>query len=122
MAAYFDQIGNTVDSLRCLIISADSGFDIAYMNLFSMDLLKKILSIQEGSKLDSMLNELIDGSHNSCARYFKAVRLLVGDTPAEGVSSLKRFRQNRRKSLLIKILTMFITIRWLLQKNLQMPF
>lgn len=97
MAAYFDQIGNTVDSLRCLIISADSGFDIAYMNLFSMDLLKRILSIQEGSKLDSMLNELIDGSHNSCARYFKAVRLLVGDTPAEGVSLLKRFRQNPKK-------------------------
>lgn len=97
MAVYFDQIGNTVDSLRCLIISADSGSDIAYKNLFSMDLLKKVLSIQEGSKLDSMLNELIDGSYNSCARYFKAVRLLVGDTPAEGVSLLKMFRQNPKK-------------------------
>lgn len=97
MASYFNQIGNTLDSLRCLIISADGGCDIAYMNLFSMDLLKKVLSIQEGFKLDAMLNELIDGSYSSCARYFKAVRILVGDSPEEGVVLLKRFRQNPKK-------------------------
>lgn len=97
MAAYFYRIGNTLDALRCLIVSADGGCDFAYLTLFNIELLKSMLSIQDSSKLDAMLNELVDGSHSSSARYFKAVRLLAGDTPTEGVAHMKTFRQTPKK-------------------------
>ncbi|MFE4109430.1 hypothetical protein [Kosakonia sp. YIM B13611] len=97
MAAYFYRKGNILDALRCLIISADGGFDIAYMTLFNIELLKKILCIQDRSKFDAMLKELIGGSHSSCARYFKAVELLAGDSPGEGIALLKKFRQTPKK-------------------------
>lgn len=97
IAAYFYRTGNTLDALRCLIISADGGCDIAYMTLFNIELLKRILNIEEGDRLDAMLNELIDGSHSSCARYFKAVRLLAGDTPTKGIALMERFLQTPKK-------------------------
>lgn len=97
MAAYFDRKGNTLDALRCLIISADGGCDFAYLTLFNNELLKSILWIQDSSKLDAMLNELIDGSHSSSARYFKAVRLMVGATPIEGMALMESFCQTPKK-------------------------
>ncbi len=97
IAAYLYQTGNILDALRCLIISADGGCNIAYMTLFSIDLLKSILMINECTRLNSMLDELIDGSHNSCARYFKAILLLIEGAFTEGITLMNKFRQAPKK-------------------------
>ncbi|MDE8755128.1 hypothetical protein PZA22_11585 [Pectobacterium polaris] len=97
IAAYLDRVGNTLDSLRCLIIAADGGADLAYMGIFHINILMKFLKIQDVVSLDRMLDELISGSHNTCARYFKAIRLLSGTTPADGIELMRSFRQGPKK-------------------------
>lgn len=97
IAAFLDGVGNKLDSLRCLIISADSGSDLAYMSIFHIDILMSFLRIQDTVSLDNMLDELMAKSHNSCARYFKSIRLLSDSVPLDGFNLLKEFSKSPKK-------------------------
>lgn len=97
MAMHLAAKRNYIDSLRCLIISADGGFDIAYMSIFQISTLKNMFKIQKVSLVENMLKELEEASHASSANYFKGMLMLFSNQRAEGVSILKRFLKEPKK-------------------------
>ncbi|WP_338508079.1 hypothetical protein [Pseudomonas poae] len=97
MAVHFAASRNYIDSLRCLIISADGGCDIAYMSIFQISTLKNMFNIQEISLVENMLRELEGASHASSANYFKGMLMLFSNQRAEGISVLKRFLKEPKK-------------------------
>jgi hypothetical protein len=97
MAAYLASKGNYLDSLRCLIISADGGFDVAYMSLFRIEILKSLLRIENIALLDEMLDELSGVSHSSSARYFKGMVCLLQQRNAEGAALLEEFMKTPKR-------------------------
>ena len=96
MAMHLAAKGNHIDSLRCLIISADGGSDIAYMSIFQITNLKNMLKIQ-AEPLESMLNELAEATHASSANYFKGILKLFSNNPAAGMAILKNFLKEPKK-------------------------
>jgi len=96
MALHLAAKGNYIDSLRCLIISADGGCDIAYMSIFQITNLKNMLQIQ-AEPLESMLNELAEATHASCANYFKGILKLFSNNHAAGMAILKSFLKEPKK-------------------------
>ncbi|MEE1921572.1 hypothetical protein V0R50_06535 [Pseudomonas sp. 148P] len=97
MAIHLAAKGNYIESLRCLIISADGGSDMAYMSIFQISTLTNMFKIQEKILIESMLEELIDASHASSANYFKGMLKLFSDKQTEGISILKNFLKEPRK-------------------------
>lgn len=91
IAIHLANKGNFLDSLRCLIISADSGFDIAYLNIFSIDILNNMLKIDNSELLHTMLDELIDVNELSSAHYFKGILSLFLADKFEGIAILEKF-------------------------------
>lgn len=77
MAEFLARQDNYVDSLRCLIISADSGNDIAYMSIFNSENLRAFLDEKALDRLDEMLKSLLVASNASCARYFQIISSIV---------------------------------------------
>ncbi|WP_139346961.1 hypothetical protein [Pseudomonas oryzihabitans] len=98
MAAHLKSKGNHIETLRCLIVSADGGSDIAYMSIFSIDILIDMFKIQEISQLESMLDEL-SATHSSCARYFKGMLMLFQGKKADGISILEAYSNNPKKQI-----------------------
>lgn len=96
MALHLAAKGNPIDSLRCLIISADGGFDIAYMSIFQITHLKNMFQIQ-ADPLESMLNELAEATHASSANYFKGILKLFSNNPPAGIIILKNFLKEPKK-------------------------
>lgn len=97
MAVHLAAKRNYLDSLRCIIISADGGCDIAYMSIFQISTLTNMFKIQEKSLVESMLKELEEASHASSANYFKGMLMLFSNQRTEGVSILKRFLKEPKK-------------------------
>lgn len=96
MALHLAAKGNYIDSLRCLITSADGGFDIAYMSIFQITNLKNMFQIQ-AEPLESMLNELAEATHASSANYFKGMLRLFSNNPTAGIDILKNFLKEPKK-------------------------
>lgn len=97
MAVYLASKRNYQDSLRCLIISADGGFDIAYMSLFRIEILTSLFKIENTALLDEMLVELSKASHSSSARYFRGMLLLLQERKDEGAALLTEFMKAPKK-------------------------
>lgn len=97
MASYFDKEGDILNSIRCLIIAADGGMDLAYMGILDIGILLNILKLKNITAFDSMLDELIRSTHNSCARYFKSVQLLASGDINNGIQVMVEFRKNTKK-------------------------
>lgn len=97
MAAYLASKGNYLDSLRCLVISADGGCDIAYMSLFQIEILTNLFKIENADLLDEMLVALSDASHSSSARYFRGMLLLLRERKNEGIAVLKEFMKTPKR-------------------------
>lgn len=97
MAVHLAAKRNYTDSLRCLIIAADGGCDIAYMSIFQMGTLKNMFDIQDVGVIENMLKELEEASHASSANYFKGMLMLFSNQRAEGVSILRRFLKEPKK-------------------------
>ncbi|WP_062034271.1 hypothetical protein [Acinetobacter sp. BMW17] len=77
IAMYLARNKNFIDSLRCLLISADSGLDLAYLNLFDITVITNMFQIKDVLALETMLEELLKVSDYSTARYFKGMLLLL---------------------------------------------
>jgi hypothetical protein len=99
ISKYLSRNKNFLDSLRCLIISADSGFDIAYITLFDISIITNMLKIQDLSSIEAMLDELLQVSNYSGARYFKGIISLLQEKRIEGKSLLKSFMQVPKRQL-----------------------
>jgi len=99
MSRYFARNKNFLDSLRCLIISADSGFDIAYITLFDISIITNMLKIQDLSSIETILDELLQVSNYSGARYFKGILSLLQEKRIEGKALLKSFMQTPKRQL-----------------------
>lgn len=98
MSIYLSKKNNVIDSLRCLIVAADRGADIAYMSLFNLPLLKQLSTFEDKASLFDMLEELSTMSYYSVARYFKAVLLLAQEDPSQGIRLLKDFKKNPKNT------------------------
>ena len=88
---------NYIDSLRCLIVSADGGCDIAYMTIFQISTLKNMFNIQQASLIELMLKELAEASHASSANYFNGMLMLFLNQQAVGIPILKSFLREPKK-------------------------
>jgi len=95
MAAHLASKGNHIESLRCLIISADGGCDHAYMTIFNFDVLTDMFKIEPVSLLD-MLDEF-EANHSSSARFFKGMLMLFQGKKSEGLAVLEAFSQGPKK-------------------------
>ncbi|WP_052713235.1 hypothetical protein [Pseudoalteromonas rubra] len=98
MAAFLLNEGNVVEALRCLIIAADSGCDYAFMTIFDSDLLKRMFQLQDVNVIESMLNQLIEVSYYSSARYYKSILLLIQNEIPQGLQLLREFAKNPKNS------------------------
>lgn len=96
MAVYLYNKGNILEAITCLVIAADGGCDNAFMSLFDTDLLIKMVSL-DADILDSRLSQLCEASHNSSARYFKGVMLLLQNEIHSGKKILLDFKHSPKK-------------------------
>ncbi|WP_394144832.1 SEL1-like repeat protein [Vibrio atypicus] len=93
IASFLFEQGNVLDALRCLIISADMGCDIAFNAILCADILIAVLEARKLEEVDKMLDQLIGYSHHSSARYFKSIALLINDKRREGLNLLWDFHE-----------------------------
>lgn len=89
LSRYFDSLHNKIDSIRCLIIAADKGHDVAYMSIFHTEHLKKLAAYDNKIEIHAMLDELLAARPHSSARFFKAVLLLADGENAKGILLLR---------------------------------
>ncbi len=96
MAAHLASKGNHIEALRCLIVSADGGCDLAFMSIFDFDILINMLKTKQVSLLENMLDELA-ATHSSSARYLKGMLMLFQGKETEGLSVLEAFSKGPKK-------------------------
>lgn len=96
MAAHLASKGNVVESLRCLIVSADGGCDHAYMSIFGIDVLINMFKVKQITLLENMLDEL-EATHSSSARYLKGMLMLFQGKETEGLAVLEAFSKTPKK-------------------------
>lgn len=96
MAAHLESKGNHIEALRCLIVSADGGCDLAYMSVFGIGSLIDMFKIQETGLLEGMLDEL-SATHASTAKYFKGMLRPCQGKEAEGLDILEAYSKNPKK-------------------------
>lgn len=100
MALHLASKGNHLDALRCLIVSADGGSDIAYLSIFHISVMHLMLKVEragQAAQLEAMFEGLADEAHASCARYLKGVLRLLQGRAAEGRRILDGFSKQPRK-------------------------
>jgi len=90
MAAHLASKGNHNEALRCLIVAADGGCDLAYMSIFDFDIFINMSKIKQVSLLENMLDELA-ATHSSSARYFKGMLMIFQGKETEGGVVLESF-------------------------------
>lgn len=98
MAAHLAATGNHLESLRCLIVAADGGFDIAFLTLFDVEILAAMCQVQQPDLLEDMLNELAATPFSS-ARYFKGMLIFLQGKKAQGLAILESYAKNIKKPL-----------------------
>ena len=99
MALHLAQKGNPLEALRCLIVAADGGKEIAYLNIFHVSVLRELMfKVEQAHQLEAMLEELSTETHASCARYLKGVLCLCQGKVAEGRKILEGFMRQPRKT------------------------
>lgn len=96
MAAHLKSRGNHIEALRCLIVSADGGCDLAYMSIFGIGVLVSMSKSKVFRLLESMLDEL-SATHSSSARYLKGMLMLFQGKEAEGLAILEAYSKNPKK-------------------------
>ncbi|MEN3812049.1 hypothetical protein ABH309_05075 [Chromobacterium piscinae] len=96
MAAYLVSKGNHIEALRCLIVSADGGCDLAYVSIFDFNVLINMFKIKQFSLLENMLDELAV-THSSSARYLKGMLMLFQEKATEGLAVLEAFSKSPKK-------------------------
>ncbi|EKU79516.1 hypothetical protein HMPREF9710_05221, partial [Massilia timonae CCUG 45783] len=64
--------GNYNEALRCLIVSADGGCDLAYMSIFGFEVLINMFKIKQVNLLENMLDEFAT-IHSSSSRYLRGM-------------------------------------------------
>jgi hypothetical protein len=96
MAAHLESKGNHNESLRCLIVSADGGNDIAYMSIFNIENLITMSKIKQVGLLENMLDELAE-THSSSARYLKGMLMFFQGKEAVGLALLKDFLKTPKR-------------------------
>lgn len=96
MAAHLVSQGNQIEGLRCLIVSADGGCDLAYMSIFDFDVLINMFKIKQVGLLENMLDELAV-THLSSARYLKGMLMLFQEKATEGLAVLEAFSKSPKK-------------------------
>ncbi len=96
MAAHLASMDNHTESLRCLIVSADGGCDIAFMSIFDFDVLLKMLKTKDVGLLENMLDDLA-ATHSSTARYLKGTLLLFQGKTTEGIAALEVFARGPKR-------------------------
>ncbi|CQH23714.1 SEL1-like repeat protein [Yersinia enterocolitica] len=94
MALFLAGNGQLLQSLQCQMISADGGFDIAFMTLFHTEPLLRMAKVESVPELEKMLDEQMSLYHYSCARYFRGVLHLARNEAAKGVVLLNEFMNN----------------------------
>lgn len=94
LSRYFDKLNNVIDSIRCLIVSADKGHDVAYMSIFHTEHLKKLAAYENKVEIGAMLDELLAARPHSSARFFKAALLLADGEDAKGIQLLRDIQKN----------------------------
>lgn len=97
MALYLSDNGNDIEAIRCLIVAADRGCDVGFISIFDQKLLNKILKIGNLEKFEFMLDDIIDNSSISSARYFKGVLLLLQGYKERGFKMLLDFKNNPKQ-------------------------
>lgn len=95
MVAHLKSQGSHNEALRCLIVSADGGSDLAYMSIFNIDNLITMSKIEQVS-LENMLDEL-SATHSSSARYLKGMLLFFKGKETEGLAVLEAFLKSPKK-------------------------
>lgn len=98
MAAHLAAMGNHLESLRCLIVATDGGYDIAFMTLFHIGILAAMCQVQQLDLLEDMLNELTATPFSS-ARYFKGMLMLLRGNKTQGLAILESFAKSLKKPL-----------------------
>jgi hypothetical protein len=96
MAAHLISKGNHNEALRCLIVSADGGSDLAYMSIFDFDVLINMFKVKQVNSLENMLDELA-ATHSSSARYLKGMLMLFQGKETEGLAALKTFLKDPKR-------------------------
>ncbi|HFF6191678.1 TPA: hypothetical protein ACGCHN_004313 [Stenotrophomonas maltophilia] len=96
MAAHLASMGNHIESLRCLVVSADGGCDIAFMSIFDFDVLLNMPKAKDISLLENMLDDLAT-THSSSARYLKGMLLLLQGKKTDGIAVLEAFSKDPKK-------------------------
>lgn len=96
MAAHLASQGNQIDALRCLIVSADGGCDIAFMSVFDFGVLINMFKTKQVSMLENMLNELA-ATPSSSARYLKGMLMLFQGKETEALAVLEAFSKGPKK-------------------------
>ena len=102
MAAHLKSKGNRIESLRCLIVSADGGCDHAFMSIFDSEVLLDMAKIEQVDLLENMLDSFSD-THSSSARYLKGMLMFFLGKTTEGIAALKSFSKSPKKQLPKKI-------------------
>jgi hypothetical protein len=90
MAVYLSSKGNFLEALRCWIVSLDGGCDLAFMSIFSYEVMVNMCKIEQVSLLEQMLDELAT-TNSSSARYLKGMLMLLQGKKTEGMAVLKAF-------------------------------
>ncbi len=99
ISVYLARNKNFLDSLRCLIISTDGGLDLAYLSLFDISIITNMFKIEDMPALETMLEELLEVSNYSSARYFKGMLSLLQGKQKEGTALLTSFMKAPKKPL-----------------------
>ncbi|WP_157225624.1 hypothetical protein [Massilia timonae] len=96
MAGYLMSEGNYNEALRCLIVSADGGCDLAYMSIFGFEVLINMFKIKQVNLLENMLDEFAT-IHSSSSRYLRGMLMFFQGKEAEGVALLQDFLKSPKK-------------------------
>lgn len=96
MAGYLMSEGNYNEALRCLIVSADGGCDLAYMSIFGFEVLINMFKIKQVNLLENMLDEFAT-IHSSSARYLKGMLMFFQGKEAQGVALLEDFLKSPKR-------------------------
>lgn len=99
MSIFLRKQGNTLNYIRCLILAADKGMDIAYISIFHFEHIKKIVNVNKPDEFHAMLDELITARPDSGARFFKGLLLVAEGNMVKGkklLNSLLKRPKNKR--------------------------
>lgn len=96
MAAHLASRGDHIEALRCLIVSADGGYDQAFMSIFDFGVLINMFKTKQVSMLENMLDELAE-TPSSSARYLKGMLMLFQGKKNEGLAGLEEFSKSPKK-------------------------